>query len=156
MRQLTLTIGDISTTLKRFTSYDRTLADTGVTDYSIVGTPLDSGPVHEPKHIWTISAMVTLEQWLALGAIFGECDRLRREQGNYRILVEDSIQDFIEQGTRTRAIAAGGSETTFTGGVAYPAKFYARMFEPRSQWQVNQLYPYVASFVLRELDKVED
>ncbi|WP_445634553.1 hypothetical protein NSTC745_06374 [Nostoc sp. DSM 114161] len=153
MRQLTLAISGISVTLKKFISYDRVLADTGQTEYGIVGTPLDSGPFYEPKHIWTISAIVTLQEWRALGAIFGECDRLRRTQGNYRITVDDSIQDFIEQATRTRALAAGGTQTTFMGGVSYPARFYARMFEPRSQWQRNQLYPYVASFVLRELDK---
>jgi hypothetical protein len=153
MRQLTLSVSNISVTLKRFVSYDRILADTGQTEYSIVGTPLDSGPVYEPKHIWTISAMVTIEQWRALGAIFGECDRLRRTQGNYRITVDDSIQEFIEQGTRTRALASGGVQAYFTGGVAYPARFYARMLEPKSQWQKNQLYPYVASFVLRELEK---
>ncbi|QKQ75595.1 hypothetical protein [Nostoc sp. TCL240-02] len=153
MRQLTLSISGISVNLKRFVSYDRILADTGQTEYSIVGTPLDSGPFYEPKHIWTISAMVTIEQWRGLGAIFGECDAKRRNQGNYSITVDDSIQDFIEQGARTRALAAGGSQTTFTGGVSYPARFFARMFEPKSQWQRNHLYPYVASFVLRELDK---
>lgn len=153
MRQLTLSISSISVTLKRFLSYDRVLADTGQTEYSIVGTPLDSGPVYEPKHIWTISAMVTLPQWYAIGAIFGECDRLRRVQGNYSITVDDTIQDFIEQGTMTRALAPGGAQTAFTGGVSYQARFYARMLEPKSQWQKNQLYPYVASFVLRELDK---
>jgi hypothetical protein len=135
MRQLTLSISAISVTLKRFVSYDRILADTGQTEYSITGAPLDSGPVYEPKHIWTISAMVTYEQWYAIGAIFGECDRLRRTQGNYRIIVDDSIQDFVEQGARTRVLAPGG------------------MFEPKSQWQKNGLYPYVANFVLRELDK---
>lgn len=153
MRQLTLSISSISVTLKRFVSYDRTLADTGMTEYSIVGTPLDSGPVYDPKHIWTVSAMVTRPQWWALGAIFGECDRLRRTQGNYRIIVDDSIQDFIEQGYASRALALGGSIAFFTGGVSYPARFYARMFEPKSQWQRNHVYPYVANFVLRELDK---
>ena len=153
MRQLTLSISGISVTCKRFVSYDRILADTGATEYSIVGTPLDSGSVYEPKHIWTIGAMVTLEQWYGIGAIFGECDRLRRQQGNYRITVDDSIQDFIEQGYKSRALVPGGEQKYFTGGVAYPARFYARMFEPKSQWQRNGVYPYVANFVLRELDK---
>lgn len=152
MRQLTLSISSFSVTLKRFVSYDRIPADTGQTEYSIAGAPLDSGPQYEPKHIWTVSAMVTIDQWRGLEGIFGECDRLRRTQGNYRIIVEDSIQDFVEA-TQTRAIAAGGAQTFFTGGVSYPAQFYARMFEPKSQWQRNQLYPYVANFVLRELDK---
>ncbi|MBD2771178.1 hypothetical protein [Iningainema tapete] len=154
MRQLTLSIAELSVTLSRFTAYDRNTPETGQTEYSIVGTPLDSGPVYEPKHIWVASAMVTWEEWHALGAIFQKSDSLRRNISNYRILVEDSVQNFVEHGARTRAIATGGSEATFPGGVAYPAQFYARMFEPKSQWQRNGLYPYVASFTLRELDKV--
>ncbi|MBN3951941.1 MAG: hypothetical protein HWQ38_37945 [Nostoc sp. NMS7] len=153
MRQLTLSISGISVTLKRFVSYDRTLADTGQTEYSISGASLDSGPVYEPKHIWTVSASVTLSQWWAIGAIFGECDRLRRTQGNYNIIVDDSIQDFIEQGYRSRGLAIGGVQAYFPGGVAYSARFYARMLEPKSRDQANGVYPYVASFVLRELDK---
>jgi hypothetical protein len=35
--------------------YDRRLIDTGETEYSIYGTPLDSGTFYDPKHIWTIS-----------------------------------------------------------------------------------------------------
>lgn len=153
MRQLTLSFDTLTVTFKRFGSYDRPLAGTGETDYSIVGAPLDSGPVYEPKHIWTVSAHCTYEQWYALGAIFTKSDKVRRDQGNYRITVDDSIEYFREYGTRTRAIAPGGTQTNFTGGVAYPARFYARMFEPKNQWQQNQLYPYIASFVLRELDK---
>ncbi|MFB2769828.1 hypothetical protein ACE1AT_11145 [Pelatocladus sp. BLCC-F211] len=154
MKSLTLTIDTLSVSLTRFTNYERVLADTGQTEYSIVGTPLDSGPVYEPKHIWTVSAMVTYDQWHTLNGIFALCDSLRRNQGNYRITVDDSIQDFIETGTRTRSLTSGGSETIFTGGVSYPARFYARMFEPKSQWQRNRYYPYIAGFVLRELDKV--
>ncbi|MEH2182901.1 hypothetical protein [Nostoc sp.] len=58
MRQLTLSISGILVTLKRFVSYDRVPADTGQTEYSIVvGILLNSGPVYEPKYIWTISPM---------------------------------------------------------------------------------------------------
>ncbi|MHC5779317.1 hypothetical protein [Nostoc sp.] len=71
MRQLTLSISSISVTLKRFVSYDRTLADTGQTEYSISGAPLDSGPVYEPKHSWAISASVTLPQWWAIRTMWG-------------------------------------------------------------------------------------
>jgi hypothetical protein len=139
MRNLTLTIDTITTTLTRFTGYERVLADTGQTEYSIIGTPLDTGPVYEPKHVWTISAMVTYEQWFALGAIFRKSDNLRRIQGNYRISLEDSVENFVESGVRTRALARFGNEVNFAGGVAYPAAFYTRMFEPKSQWQRNQL-----------------
>ncbi|MBD2437363.1 hypothetical protein [Nostoc sp. FACHB-110] len=154
MRQLTLSIDSLTVTLKKFTQYDRTIPDTGQTEYSIVGTPLDSGPVYEPKFIWSIGAMVSWEEWFAINAIFNRSDKLRRSQGNYRILIEDSIENFTESGTRTRGLASGGSETVFDGGVSYPACFYARMFEPKSQWQRNGQYPYIASFTLRELDKI--
>ena len=130
------------------------MADTGQVEYSIVGTPLDSGPAHEPKYIWTVSTLVTWEEWHTLGAIFSKCDRLRRASGSYRILVEDSVQEVIEYGPRTRGLASGGTETTGVWGVAYPAQFYARMLEPKSQYLTNGVYPYIASFTLRELDKV--
>lgn len=156
MRNLTLTIDGLTATLNRFISYERVLADTGQTEYSIVGTPLDTGSVYEPKHVWTVSAMVTYEQWFALAAIFRKSDNLRRQQGNYRILLEDSVENFVEVGERTRAIARFGNKVNFAGGTAYPAAFYTRMFEPKSQWQRNQLYPYIASFTLRELDIVSD
>ena len=154
MRSLTLSINTLSVTLDRFTAYDRILADPGQIEYAVVGTPLDSGPQYEPKMVWTVSAMVTWEEWHTLGAIFLSSDSLRRQNGNYRVLVQDSVQNFIESGIRTRAIAIGGTEETFPGGTAYPAQFYCRMFEPKSQWQRNGLYPYIASFTLRELDKV--
>lgn len=153
MRQLTLTFGSAIVTLRRFITYDRTVADTGQTEYSIAGTPLDSGPVYEPKLIWTIGAMVTWEDWYTLGVVFRESDRTRRQQGNYRITIDDSVENFIEA-TKTRALVPGGVQVSFPGGVAYPARFYARMFEPQSQWQRNTQYPYIATFTLRELGDI--
>jgi hypothetical protein len=156
MKSLNLSIGAFGVSLARFTEggYDRTLAQIGETEYSIIGTPLDSGPVHEPKHIWAISAVVTRSQWHGLWAIFRESDRRRREQANYRILCEDSIEDFIDVGGQTRDVAPAGSVTDFGGAIAYPAKFYVRLFEPKSRWIRNELYPYTATFTLKELDKV--
>jgi hypothetical protein len=153
MKFLNLSIGSLSVRLTTFTAYERPLADTGQTEYSIVGTPLDSGPAYEPKHIWTIAAMTTFDQWYALNAIFARSDQLRRQQQNYRVTVDDTIQSFIEYGSRTRAVVPGESETIFTGGVAYPARFYARMLEPKSTKQGSGYYPYLTSFTLSELDK---
>ncbi|WP_414755548.1 hypothetical protein [Anabaena sp. CCY 9910] len=134
-RYLQLSISGTTVQLRKFAEYNRAIADTGQTEYSIAGTPLDSGPAYEPKRIWTVSAMATMAQWQDLMRIFAECDRLRRDNGNYRIALEDRIEQVV-------------SNT----GVASWGSFYVRMFEPRSQHQRNQLYPYIISFVLRELD----
>ncbi|MBW4598926.1 MAG: hypothetical protein KME29_04760 [Calothrix sp. FI2-JRJ7] len=132
--------------------YERTLADTGATEYSIWGTPLDSGPYFEPKHIWTISCYLTKQEWLTLKAIFALSDKRRRAQQNYRITLHDYIQEFLEDGVPTRGIAPGGSAYTVGSSSYYPASFYARMFEPKYNLQAG-LRPYFTSFVLRELDK---
>jgi hypothetical protein len=132
---LRLAISGISVDLTRFASYERQFADTGQTEYSINCTPLDSGPAYAPKRIWNVSVHVTIDQWTKVMRIFAECDGLRRDDGNYRISIIDKIEPTVSS----------------DGGLS-SGPFYARMFEPRSQYQRNGLYPYVISFVLRELD----
>ncbi len=151
---LSLSLNGLTVTFTQFTNYDRTLAETGQTEYAIAGTPLDSGPAYEPKHIWSVGAVTTIEQWHSLYAIYLQSDSLRRTGQNYRILIDDNNQELIESGTKTRSLANGGTVTTFSGGVAYPAQFYARLFEPKSQKTYNGIYPYIVTFTLRELDKV--
>ncbi len=153
MKTLDLSISSFSVQLSKFTQYERLTPDTGQTEYSIAGTPLDSGPVYEPKHLWNVTAMVTWAQYSILHAIFQESDSRRRNQQDYRILVGDRIQNYVEVGSRTRGIAPGGTEVNIGGAIAYPAQFHARMFEPRAEFQRNSYLPYQVSFVLRELDK---
>jgi hypothetical protein len=153
-KKLILSIDGIAATLSQFTTYDRTPQNTGETEYAIIGTPTDSGLAYEPKHSWNVSALTTLTDWHAIQLIFAKSDRLRRQQGNYRITVDDLIQPFAEEGARTRAVATGGVVTNVPGGVSYPAKFYVRMFDLKSQKSGSGKYPYTVSFTLKELDKV--
>jgi hypothetical protein len=154
MRRYNLSIGDLSVPLTRFESFpERKLANTGETNYSIIGTPVDDGPYYEPKHIWSAIAEVTQEEYRLLWAIFKYSDGLRRNQGNYRITLDDTLEPFIEYGARTRAIVPGQPEVNFSGWVEYPARFYVRMFEPTARFQRNTVYPWRVSFTLKELDK---
>jgi hypothetical protein len=157
MKIIRISIDTLSVELSRFTpdGYQRTTPETGATEYSIYGTPLDTGPAYEPKIIWQIATFTTLEQWRTIQTIFSLHDNRRRQQGNYRIAVDDYIRDFVESGTRKRALAAGGIVTSFAGGVSYPAVFYARMLEPSFEITKNGQYPYISRFTLKELDSTQ-
>lgn len=153
-KTLTLSIDSYAVVIDTFAQngYERTRADTGETEYSIWGTPLDSGPFFEPKFIWIISCYLSKEEWIKLNAIFSLSDKRRRQMQNYRITINDYIEEIIEDSPRTRAVASGGSVNTAGNSVYYPAKFYARMFEPKSTQQ-GGLKLYLTSFTLKELDK---
>lgn len=153
-KTLTLSIDSYTVTIATFAQngYERTHADTGETEYSIWGAPLDSGTFFEPKFIWAIQCYLSKEDWIKLNAIFSLSDKKRRAQQNYRITINDYIEEIIEDSPRTRAVASGGSVSNLGNSVYYPARFYVRIFEPKSSQQAG-LKPYLASFTLKELDK---
>lgn len=153
-RALTLSIDVFSVSLTVFESYERLIAQVGDVEYSLNGSAIETGQLHEPKFIWTISAYCSAEQWRRLYAIYQRSERKRRTQQPYFIAVDDFIEPFVEDGNRSRAMAAGGSPTIDGGLVLYPARFGARMLEPKSQKVDNLQFPYVARFTLKELDKI--
>ena len=155
-RALKLTIDTFSVELKRFTpqGYDLKVSESGDVEYSLFGASVD-GPAFEEKRIWTIGAYVDLTARQALERIFKRSETKRRSAPtDFSILVEDFITPFIEDGgTRTRGLATGGTVVTDGGGISYPAKYYARMFSPTFvEYDYRTLH--LASFVLKELDKV--
>jgi hypothetical protein len=149
-KTLTLSINELSVAIAHFTNYDRISPSTGEMDYAIDGTPTDSGLAYEPKLIWTISALVSESQKETLSQIFATSDRLRRQQLNYQIAVDDSIQDLIEEQASRDAV---DEVKAINGGVIYSAKFYARIFEPKFVKMGSGIYPFLVSFVLKELGK---
>jgi hypothetical protein len=91
----------------------------------------------------------------ALWRIYKRSETKRRAAPtDFSILVEDYITPFIEDGsTRTRGLATSGAVVTDSGGISYPAKYYARMFEPTfTEYDYRGLH--LCSFVLKELDRV--
>jgi hypothetical protein len=155
-RPIRLTIDTFTTELRRFTptGYDVKVTASGDVEYSLFGSVVD-GPAFEEKRIWTISAYIDLAAKQALWRIYKRSEAKRRAAPtDFSILVEDYITPFIEDGsTRTRGLATSGTVVTDSGGISYPAKYYARMFEPTFvEYDYRGLH--LCSFVLKELDRV--
>lgn len=156
-RFLNLSIDGISAKLTEFAvnGYELTFAEQGDVSYSLSGFAVADGPAYEGKRIWTINAFLTQAEWDALQLIFQRSERKRRQPPtNFSITVDDTISPVLEDlPGRTRAIVPGFTSTTVPGGIKYPARFAARMFQPKAAESVG-LKPFQASFVLKELDKV--
>jgi hypothetical protein len=151
-----LTLGD--RTFSRFAQggYERVLGETGTTEYSLLGSPIDDGNLYEGKFVWTLQTYVAIEQWRILWAIFQRSERYRRNQQDYRIRISDYVLPYIEDAeTPSRLVAEDGITTPIGGGgIAYPAVYSCRMFEPKAEETGSLQYRYLARFVLKELDRV--
>ncbi|MBW4422352.1 MAG: hypothetical protein KME13_24595 [Myxacorys californica WJT36-NPBG1] len=160
-RTLTLSIDTFSLTLgdrqlSRFAQggYERVIGETGTTEYSLFGSPISDGTLYEAKHVWTVQVYLGIEQWRVLWAIFARSERHRRNQQDYQITVSDQIQPYIEDAIAPTRQAAGPITTISGGGIAYPAVYAVRMFEPKAEETGSLQYRYLARFVLKELDRV--
>ena len=161
MRTLKLSIDTLTVELgngydSSFTSYEKTIAETGSVEYSLYGTALEEGSLYEPKYVWTIGVYLSLTQWQNLQVIYQRCERKRRTQASYNIVLEDFISPYVEDVTsRTRALATGASVTTIGSvAISYPAQFNVRLFEPKAIEGNNRNFKYLVTFVLKELDTV--
>lgn len=137
--------------------YERLTQPSGDQEYSLNGTPIVDGILYEPKFVWTIGAYVTKSEWQQLWLLYRRCERKRStENAEFSITVADYVEPYIEdRTTRSRSLAPDGTVTSLSGGgIAYPALFHARMYEPKQEFIRNGLTPYIARFVLKELDSV--
>lgn len=155
-RSLDLSIDQFSLSLTKFAEngYERSPVSAGNVEYSLNGSSLETGELFEPKFIWVISAFVTAQQFRQLQAIYLHSDRQRAAQLPHAVVVDDEIENYVEPGNRTRAIVPGGTTEIEGGLISYPARFGARMFEPKAEKLKNSQYPYLARFTLKELDRV--
>ncbi|MBW4421771.1 MAG: hypothetical protein KME13_21555 [Myxacorys californica WJT36-NPBG1] len=160
-RTLTLSIDAFSLALGDRTSsrfaqggYERILGETGTTEYSLFGNAISDGSLFEAKFVWTIQTYLGVEQWRVLWAIFARAERHRRNQEDSRIYLSDTIQHYVEDEIAPTRQAAGPITTIAGGGIAYPAVFAVRMFEPKAEETGSLQYRYLARFVLKELDRV--
>lgn len=134
--------------------YERQPQPTGEQEYALNGTPIDDGPLYESKQLWTLQAFVTIEQWRLIKLIWMRSERKRRTLQDYSIVLDDYVTPWIEDVAQTRAIAPGGTVTALTEGCSYPARFTARMFEPKDEHSKSAFYPYIIKMVLKELETV--
>ncbi|MBW4540686.1 MAG: hypothetical protein KME43_16280 [Myxacorys chilensis ATA2-1-KO14] len=160
-RTLTLSIDTFSLTLgdrisSRFAQggYERVISSTGEVEYSLFGSPVSDGSLYEAKFVWTIQTYVGIEQWRVLWAIFARAERHRRNQQDSQIYLSDTIQPYIEDAIAPTRQTAGDITPIDGGGIAYPAVYAVRMFEPKAEETANLQYRYLARFVLKELDRV--
>lgn len=155
VRSLDLSIDQFSLSLTKFAEngYERVTAALGDVEYSLNGSAIETGNLYEPKFIWVISAFVTAQQFRQLQAIYLHSDRQRALQQPHAITIDDYIENYVELGSQTRE-APDGTLTIGGGLVSYPARFGARMFEPKAEKLKNSQYPYLARFTLKELDRI--
>lgn len=127
---LQLDLGSLSVTIDRFVGekYPRVHIDTGSTEYSMYGNLIGYGRAVEEPHMWTVEALVTMEEAEILTAMYWEHSRLKRIKSVPDVTVTDTTFVFTERSPRTRAKAASpfDTETTFaTSYVKYYAQYYA-------------------------------
>ena len=150
-----LTFGSFLVDLFRFpslSSYARNFVEVGATEYTIAGTPTDNGAAYPHKHIWELESYLTTSEYQQLYLLFQSADAARRSFGDYRVLVEDYMQTYLEPSPRTRGLATGATETPVGTGVEYQASFNARIFPPVAEKQKSGQFPYKVSLTLKELD----
>lgn len=153
---LTLSLAGISVTLDKFINNEFprvTLQPLGAVEFSAYGSVALQGSYHEPKWIWTVTALIDPQQRALLDAIAYEFQTRRRELVDCDILLYDTTSPIIERSPRTRALvpdtaetAIGGSHTQFFG------QFFAGITDGPKYSQNGR--KIVATLVLTETVKV--
>lgn len=130
---LTLSLAGISITFDKFlsTDYPRiTVQPLAAVEFSVLGTPAVSGSYHEPKFIWSVNAICSLEQRYALEALAYEFNTRRRTLQDSDILIYDTTARVVEAIPRTRAIAPSTTEVAISSGhICYYPVFKAALTE---------------------------
>lgn len=152
-----LTLSPFSVEFTRFQTITRNRIGQGDSRYSLYGTPLDNGPLYEPKFIWEVSTIVSDDDRNAFEVIAARSDQLRRQLLDYSITVDDLVHPIIEYGgTNTRAIVPTYStEAVLGGGVRYYARFYAKIITFTARRSASGARPWFIDFTLSEMDKFE-
>lgn len=86
-----------------------------------------TGSSFPPRQLWTIAKGFNGDEASGdkICELWRQYDHTRRQGGNPKITLEDTIQFWHDIGARTRALATGASEIATTSGVKYYAKYYA-------------------------------
>lgn len=146
---IALSINGLSLTLNKFTGTDNirsSFQPPSTIEFSAYGTPAIGGVVIEPKQIWSLGSVVNQTERDTLEAILAEFQLLRRNLGNYDVLIGDRTSRIVERLPRSRAIVPGTTERIIGNThTAYFAQFKAVFTEipkftmPRDRCTKNSL-----------------
>lgn len=108
---------------RRFISFPIEAAITTQIEYSAIGTAIASGNLYDGRVLWTgAQFLVTPEEYLVLNGIVRKQEAQRRNGLDYAITFDNVLYPFVDDGTRTRAIATGSATSNADGTITYFAQ----------------------------------
>lgn len=121
---LKLTYGSSSVTFDQLSAYDRKVLQGAKVDYSFSGNATIRRTPHEPKHLWTVTAIASWSQRSRFDSLVKQADRqlFTPPFNAYKITLDDVQFSFIEPEI-TRPKAVDFQETGEDGEIEYFAKF---------------------------------
>lgn len=154
---ISLNLNGLTLTLDHFASgrFPRIQPQTSDPETSATGALNVFGYFHENPHLWEFSARISHADRDKLNAIYSEHLYLRRSFGNYKIILTDCTQPFVERSPRTRGIAPSPfntelANTPYTGFVQYFAT-YKVVFSGNPEYGVEGRFD-VVNLAFREAE----
>ena len=151
---LQLDIDGKSVKLNQFTSYSRKVVHGAKIDYAFSGNAIVKRSPHEPKHLWTVTALVdwaTRNQFLLIAKL-ADTKIFAPPFNAYKLTLSDIFLSTIES-TISRPKADPFQSVGMIGDIEYFAKFLVAI--DLSSIEEQPLGDWVQlSFIMNELEKL--
>lgn len=101
-------------------------------EYSNNGASIEDGPIFATRYLWTINAVLDVEETELLQAIYSESDYRRRKiLPNTTITLTDNLQRLVERPPRTKPLAPNATEIAVgSNQIKYFAVFQTKIIQP--------------------------
>ncbi len=152
---LQLEIDGKSVKLNQFTSYSRKVLHGAKIDYAFSGNAIVKRTPHEPKHLWTVTALVdwaTRNQFLLITKL-ADTKIFAPPFDAYKLTLSDVFLSIIEP-TISRPKADVFQSAGIIGDIEYFAKFLVGIDLSSIEEQPNGDWVEL-SFIINELEKLE-
>jgi hypothetical protein len=151
---LQLDIDSKSVKLNQFTSYSRKVLHGAKIDYAFSGNAIVKRTPHEPKHLWTVTALVdwaTRNQFLSVTKL-ADTKIFAPPFNTYKITLSDVFLSIIEPSI-SRPKADPFETVGMIGDIEYFAKFLVAIDLSSIEEQPNGDWVEL-SFIMNELEKL--